>query len=302
MNQILKDDVQYWQFTPLALGRAKEGMDHRAEEEIVRIKSGEELTSVHEQAVRDYQAFSELIAGGMQFLKLCGKMKEGKWKAADLGSGTGVGAAILSHYEQIETIWAVEFSENFVLEIMPEVFQYFHAKTDKIVRVVGDFNRLELEDNYLDLILDIDSFHHSEDLLITLKECYRVLKPGGIILAIDRAWEDNYTQADLDAMLDRELNEKLKKKYNVPAGTSFTRRDFGEHEYTIAQWMQVFSQAGFDSLIFSQAHPPRLNSILLKLPTFQIIIMLDALLYRMGKRRFPIYGFNKTRRLFLAFK
>ena len=303
LSQAVKNEVEYWQFTPLALAKAKEGMDHRAEEEIERIKGGEQLGNVHEQAVRDYQQLSELIAGGMQFLGSCRKLDNARdWKAVDMGSGTGVGATIISQYDQFQKIWAVEFSENFVTDIMPEVFAYFKAKSEKIIRVVGDFNHLELEDGSLDLILDIDSFHHSEDLPTTLQECYRTLRPGGVIMAVDRAWEDHYSQLELDTMLDRELNDKLKKKYNIPEGTSFTRRDFGEHEYTLSQWFKAFSQAGFETLVFSQIHPPHLNSIFLKLPTFKFTIALDTLLYRLGKRRLPVYGFNKTRRLFLAFK
>lgn len=219
-----------------------------------------------------------------------------------MGSGTGVGAVILSKFEWIKKVYALEFSAEFVKRIMLIVFEKFGGNVEKIQRVVGDFNLFELPDESLSLVLDIGSFHHSEDLDITLKECYRVLKKGGVILAVDRAWPDKYTREELDAKLDEELNDRLKRKYNVPTGKSFTRRDFGEHEYSLNEWHEYFSRNGFDSATLPQRHPPRLNSIFLRIPTFKFSVWLSALLYRFGFRRLWVYGFSPTRTLFVCVK
>lgn len=161
---------------------------------------------------------------------------------------------------------------------------------------------LEQPDGSLSVILGMDAFHHSEDLDITLKECYRVLKKGGTLIAVDRAWPDRYTREELEAKLDVELNDNLKRKYNIPVGESFTRRDFGEHEYTLKEWHEFFSRNGFDCASLVERHPPILNRIFLRIPTFKFSIWFSALMYRMGSRRLWIYGFSKRRVLFVCVK
>ncbi|MEW6715898.1 MAG: class I SAM-dependent methyltransferase [Chloroflexota bacterium] len=294
-------DPLYWDLTPLAHERAQRGMDSRANLEIQEIAQGLDVKQAHGQAARDYPQFEQLIRGAFIFLKKIG-YPVGGW-AVDMGSGTGVGACILSKYDTIEKVFAVEFSAGFVHHVMPIVFDKFGADFSKIQRVVGDFNNLQLEDNSVGVILDIDSFHHSEDLDYTLRECYRAICWGGVVISIDRAWPDSYTQEQLDAMLDRELNDNLKCKYGISAGMSFTRRDFGEHEYTVGQWIRAYERSGFFNVAaFSQWHPPGLNRIWLRLPTFEASVILDSLLYRFGFRRFVIYGFAKTRTLFVSIK
>lgn len=290
----------YWKYSNHALQEAMKAMDHRAKEEINRITHGETVDIVHEQAVRDYDHIDLLIGGAFKFLHNIGKNVSGS--AIDMGSGTGVGASILSKYQQVKYIYALEFSEEFVLQIMPAVFEHFPTNSSKIQRVVGDFNNLEVEDSSIDIILDIDSFHHSEALDVTFNECWRVLKPGGVIISIDRAWPDSYSQNQLEEMLDRELNDNLKRKYNIPPNESFTRRDFGEHEYTVKQWERAYTQSGFDVNVFRQKHPPGLNSIFLRIPTYELTILTSSLGYKFGRRRHSIYGFYKTRTLFVCIK
>jgi len=293
-------DVLYWKLTEWALEEAKSGMDNRAKIEEERILSGENVEIVHTQALRDFEYIKQLIIGGVNFLRL--KKIEFQGIAADLGSGTGMGATILSKLPEIEKVFAIEYSEQFVLRIMPEVFIRFDADREKIVRVVGDFNSLEIENNSLSLILDVDSFHHSEDLNITLKECNRVLKPSGVIISVDRAWPDKYTRKELDEKLNVEFNDHVKKLYGIPEGQKFTRGDFGEHEYTIKEWVKHYQQNNFQVDVFSQIHPPALNSIFIKIPAFEFSIKLAAVLSKLGFAKHLIYGFNPTRKLFVAQK
>ncbi|HRQ23363.1 MAG TPA: class I SAM-dependent methyltransferase [Anaerolineales bacterium] len=290
----------YWKMTDLALKEAKDGMDHRAQEEIEAVEQGVDLKATHGQAIRDFVQLDDFIQAGFDFLRRIKHRVNGE--AVDVGSGTGVGAGILSRFDFISKVYAVEFSEQFVLSIMPVVFGSIEADNSKIQRVVGDFNNLQIPDASQACVLDIDSFHHAEDLDFTLRECARVLKTGGVIVSIDRAWDDHYTRAQLEAKLDVELNDNLKKKYGIPEGQSFTRRDFGEHEYTVREWLDLFAKNGFEAMAFSQWHPPFLNRIWLRLPMQKIMMFINAILYKFGKRRFGIYGFGTTRRLFVCIK
>ncbi|MDI6770084.1 MAG: class I SAM-dependent methyltransferase [Anaerolineales bacterium] len=287
-----------WGMTDLALLAAKKAMENRANVEMDAMIDGKSLVETHGQAVRDYVQFEQLIGGAFDFLQRIKRNARGV--AIDLGSGTGVGACILSRLEGVENVYAVEFSEYFVEKIMPVVFEKFEAQHGKIQRVVGDFNRLDVADGSVNILLDIDSLHHSEDLDTTLKECDRVLDKDGIIIAIDRAWPDRYTQEKFKEMLDRELPDQLKQKYGIPPGQSFTRRDFGEHEYTIRQWFECFERHGFEPTAFLLRHPPTLNRIWLRLPTFKFSMALSSLLYRLGFRRLWAYGFATTRVMFVC--
>jgi len=296
-NNVLKP-VLTWGMTDLALIAAREAMNNRANVEMDEVINGQSIEITHGQAVRDYAQFEQLISGAFTFLQKI--MKPVLGIAVDMGSGTGVGACILSKLEQIEKVYAVEFSDYFVEKIMPVVFEEFKAQTTKIQRVVSDFNRLDVEDGSISIVLDIDSFHHSEDLDRTLEECNRALAKDGAIIAIDRAWPDSYTQKQFNIMLDLELPDNLKQKYGVPAGQSFTRRDFGEHEYSIRQWFDYFERHGFEPSVFLLRHPPALNRFWLKLPTYKFSMVLSSLLYRFGLRRLWAYGFATTRVMFVC--
>ena len=148
--------------TDLAHEVAREAMENRATVEVDEVEKGQALESVHGQALRDYQQFEQLIGGALAFLKKNHHPAGGI--AVDMGSGTGVGACILSRFEEVKKVFAVEFSAHFVEKVMPLVFEKYHANFSKIQRVVSDFNHLNVEDGSLGIILDIDSFHHSEDL------------------------------------------------------------------------------------------------------------------------------------------
>ncbi len=288
-----------WEMSDLALEVAREAMEKRALAEMEILSSGESLAKIHGQAIRDYAAFEQLIGGAIAFLNKIGRPARGI--AVDMGSGTGVGASILSKLEAVSNVYAVEFSQYFVEKIMPLVFDTFQANTEKIQRVVGDFNRLNLPDRSVGIILEVDSFHHSEDLDITLQECARVLAENGVIIAIDRAWPDHYTQEQFEEMLNRQLPNSLKRKYGVPLDQSFTRRDFGEHEYTIRQWMEHFKRNSFEPAAFRIWHPPALNRIWLRIPTFAFSMTFSKWLYRLGMRRLWAYGYAK-RVLFVCTK
>jgi ubiquinone/menaquinone biosynthesis C-methylase UbiE len=59
------------------------------------------------------------------------------------------------------------------------------VKTEKYLTGTGE--KLSFKDNYADVITYIASFHHipSSDMIPALKECERVLKPGGIAILIE---------------------------------------------------------------------------------------------------------------------
>ena len=199
----------YWKTTPIILHGTVAGMDNRAEVEFERVQEGEDLAQVHGETVKNYAVLDQLVSGAIALLNRVGWPVQGV--AAAPGSGTGVGASILSKDPAIREIYSIEYSEKHVTHVMPEVFQYFHAMGEKIRRVVGNINDIQLPDESLDLILEIDSYHDSEDLALSEREAYRVLKPGGAVIAVDRAWADETPESHLDDLLAKEFPAEQKR-------------------------------------------------------------------------------------------
>lgn len=276
-------------------------MDERADYEVKQILKGQDLAAAHGETVERYCYYQRLVRAGLHFLSRIGRPVAGE--AVDLGSGTGVGAAILSKLGGITRVYALEYSEGFVSNVMPLVFKQFEAQQGKIQRIVGDFNRTQFETGSIALVLDVDSFHHAEDLDVLLLEIARIMDPRGALIAIDRAWADSCSPAELEAMLDRQLPDRLKERYGIPSTCSFTRRDWGEHEYTLGHWFRSFEKAGLSCAALIQRVPPIGNrGLLWRLPAVDMSVIISASLYRLGFRRLWLYGYDKPRVVFVCIR
>ncbi len=294
--------VVAWPITTMTRPAALDGMAKRATSEMSQVTAGADLVEVHGEALQSYGEYERFIHGALLFLKLTGHRISGP--AADLGSGTGVGACILSRLERIAQVYAVEYSEATVTEVMPAVFQRFGAKLPKIQRVVGDFNALRFDNCTLGLITEIGAFHHSENLRATISESWRVLRPGGVLVMMDRAWPDTCSQDELDAMLDRQLPDSLKMRYGIPLSADFTRRDWGEHEYRVGDWLAMIAGGGFEAIALEQRCLPLrpVNAVLRRLPTLEMSILVASLSHRRGRARLDIYGVARNRVAFICVK
>jgi SAM-dependent methyltransferase len=173
--------------------------------------------------------------------------------------------------------------------IMPLVFQRFSADSSKIMRVVGDFNRLELNDACLGGILEVEAFHHSENLAATLSECHRVLRPGGLLILIDRAHPDHMSEEGLQGLLAKEYGSEFLARYSLrPGGEQITREWWGEHEYRIKDWLESCAAVGFDPSVISSMYTGYriVDGLLRRIPgSMKVSLLLAALRWRWGRRR-----------------
>jgi ubiquinone/menaquinone biosynthesis C-methylase UbiE len=115
--------------------------------------------------------------------------------------------------------------------------------------VIGTFDTLELPDNSVDFILEIDSLHHSDNLVKTLKESARVLKKEGVLIAIDRCHPNSFTDKEVEKALGITYSNEFLKSNGYPQNIILTRRDNGEHEYRLFEYENAFNKAGLE--IFS---------------------------------------------------
>lgn len=166
----------------------------------------------------------------------------------ELGAGPAVFSAIFAKRPDISRMYAVEACEPLVRELMPRVAPFIAGScTEKIIGCIGDFNRLEIPDGSLDFVFDFFSLHHSADITATLAECRRVLRPYGMLIALDKARPDTLTHNDCERLLDKEYDEAYKRQFGIPQSRRLSRRDNGEHEYRLKDWRAAFASAGFSA-------------------------------------------------------
>ncbi|EKE00357.1 MAG: hypothetical protein ACD_22C00041G0004 [uncultured bacterium] len=165
----------------------------------------------------------------------------------DLGGGVGCVASTLAKKQLVNSIYCVEIVKETVELCQPLVKKRILKNNQgKVISVLGNFDFLELEDNSLDFALSWDSMHHSENLLQTLKEVRRVLKPGSLFVIVDRAHNDATPNSEIKRMLNIVYSKEFLKENFREENTVLTRKENGEHEYRFSEWKNCFSKAGFD--------------------------------------------------------
>jgi SAM-dependent methyltransferase len=185
----------------------------------------------------------------------------------ELGAGTALLSSVLARRPGIEKVYAVEVVPEMVATIQKRVVESLLPPEEraKVQRTRGSFDNLELPDGSADFILELASWHHSDDLKKSLAEAARVLKKGGLVLAFDRIQPDAMSDGEVDALLDRVYQQDFLEKMGYPPGIRLTRRMNGEHEYRRREWLEAFAAAGFEVLsmveLERQAEPP-LSSLL----------------------------------------
>lgn len=168
-------------------------------------------------------------------------------EGVEVGSGCGLLAATAARLSSVSHVFAVEICEGMVKSVMPKVAEAVLGRdAGKVTRVFGSFDNLELADGSMDFAIEIDSLHHSDDLPRTLRECSRVLKPGGQMLCFDRCHPDTLSDAEVDRMLSQVYSADFLRKNHYPADVTLTRRDNGEHELRLFEWKDAFGKAGLE--------------------------------------------------------
>lgn len=177
----------------------------------------------------------------------------------EVGAGPGTFSALFAKRSAVERVYAVDACEAIVRDLMPAVVAHLAGLSEgKVVGCVGDFSRIGLPDASVDFVFDFFSLHHADDLGRTVRELARILKPGGFVLCFDKARADQLTDAQVQALLDREYSAAFKRTMGVDPGTRWTRRMNGEKEYRLREWRGSFTDAGFGQ--FEHHHLARIRS------------------------------------------
>lgn len=201
----------------------------------------------YEQVMDMYVGYSDIVALERDFGLVFDRVRpELKGRGVEIGSGVAIFSSMaMKHFPAVEQIWAVEAVSGVVRHLQPKITQAVCGeRRHGITNVIGDFDRLELEDGSLDFCIEVDSLHHSYHPPRTFAEIARVLKPGGLLLMLDRSHPDSLSEEQREFMLDVVYSSEFLEKYGFPKGR-MTRRDNGEHEYRQGEWMGWLAEAGF---------------------------------------------------------
>ena len=94
-----------------------------------------------------------------------------------------------------------------------------------------------IESESIDLIIEVDGFHHCPSLLKAIDESKRILKKNGLLIGIDRIHENHITKEEINKLLNAFYSEDWLLKNNYPTGQKLSRRANGENELKISQWI-----------------------------------------------------------------
>jgi SAM-dependent methyltransferase len=108
-----------------------------------------------------------------------------KGVVVEQGAGSFWLSSYLSSFSQVNKVIGVELCKERIIAYRDIAFSLFKgAKKEKITYVVGDMHELNIPDNSVDLVVCDAVLHHADNLVVVLRESYRVLKPGGWFVAL----------------------------------------------------------------------------------------------------------------------
>ena len=165
----------------------------------------------------------------------------------ELGAGVGVLSAVaINHWPDVRQCYALEIVPKVIDLLQPRAVRHIAKElSDKVVGVLGSFDDMIVPDGFFDFCIEYASLHHSEDLVRTLRETARVLKPGAPLVAIDRAHYDGVADEQLRFMLDVQYSAEWKRR-NGYADAALSRAQNGEHEIRMKEWLTAFDATGFE--------------------------------------------------------
>jgi len=147
---------------------------------------------------------------------------EFRGRILEIGAGGAWLSAELSKLPRVVEIVATDFEAEALREEAPRVFAWLNARAAKITRTPMDAHHLDFPKGHFDFVIAVGALQHGLNLPQLLKECCRVLKPGGSLVAV------------------REPVQPLSKN---KTGSRKSAAESSVH--TVAEYEALFARAGF---------------------------------------------------------
>ncbi len=194
----------------------------------------------NEESYEDLENRMEGWIGGDRFIELFNEFEKKAdlkifGKILEIGAGSAWLSAYLSRYDEVESLYALEFSKRRLVEWSPHAFRYIEKKTckvneGKITGIIGDFNDIRFPDGTFDFVVVDASIHHALDPMKVIKEGVRVLKKGGRFVAFREEFCGSKNPAKVKA-----------KQFLHPLVSS---GKVVENIYLKDEWKKFFEEAG----------------------------------------------------------
>src|SRR5581483_2287360 len=149
------------------------------------------------------------------------------WTVLDLGCGNGKSTNFLKGRNVI----GIDLSENEMIKAKNKYRKKYYF--------VADATKLPFKSNSFDLIVAVNLLHHLADKTDEgVKECYRILKKGGMLLTVDPNLSNPI------GFLTRGLFKLLRLKRRAPTFPQFALQD-DEYQFTKKTYSKVFRKSPF---------------------------------------------------------
>jgi ubiquinone/menaquinone biosynthesis C-methylase UbiE len=183
----------------------------------------------------------------------------------DAGCGSGWLAGLLSAREGVRRVIALDSSSSLLHDVLPETIELVGGDLTKIEAVCGDLTSLPAEDGALEAVVMSSAFHHADEPDHVLRECRRVLAPGGVVALLNevpypplRFLRDVWATAVAASVNALTTRVTLRKRGHVAANSLLYDDELGDRAMTMAQWCRLLS-----------THPFRLEVIDTGLPSYK---------------------------------
>lgn len=218
-----------------------------------RSKEIEKAFDVSDGAFSKLESYIEKKEVLRQFYQIAGLLEKPlAGKGASLGSGVcWLEGKILKSYIGIKNICCVEFSKHRICELAPLVLSHYAISPERVRLCLGSFYDLKIEDNEMDFVILVVSFHHAYEPMKLLKEVRRVLKPRGVVIIVGEhffPWHNVLLRA-VKHVIKIIINHKgcrgkesLLPRWETlfPSGGSK-----GDHHYSQKMYQRFFRESGF---------------------------------------------------------
>lgn len=176
---------------------------------------------------------SRIDDGRRDILPILYRFVDFKGEILELGAGSCWFGSELSRLKNVNKVYCLEMSKFILTNISPHIMLHLNADLDKIVRVIGDFHKLDFPDNTFDYIVFDASMHHVPEASFfnVFTEIRRILKKDGLVVAIR---EPTLIPIPI-------LNRKQKMTFGLH------EKQYGvtENLFSRLKWSKMFKSAGF---------------------------------------------------------
>jgi ubiquinone/menaquinone biosynthesis C-methylase UbiE len=172
-------------------------------------------------------------------------------KVLDIGCGGGWLAAILSRFDAVSRVYALDSSQHFLHKLMPQVMSLMQGRSEKLIAIEGLFQPLLFEDGHLEVVVASSALHHADNLESVLREIRRTLKRGGLLFVINETPRPGFRHFLSVAMAAfRILRNLLLQRYvavspSISSSAYLYDPKLGDRDYPQWHWEKALESSGF---------------------------------------------------------